>query len=193
MTDYTRRPSIANFALALSCSGLLLGLSGCNGDGGSTDAGPATQPDQTQADSPEEVQQARVAQPPASPPSSADMPTRPQGPPHDRPIKREDGRTLLWAGVDRETGETIWFDMTGADVDPAKFQYGIGKDRIPSIDEPAFARVGDPALAAARIGDETDVIGYVHDGVAKAYPLFILDRHEIVNDTFGGDPLAVYW
>ena len=43
------------------------------------------------------------------------------------------------------------------------------------------------------IGDQTDVIGFVHEGIAKAYPLFILDRAEIVNDEFAGSPFGVYW
>jgi len=104
------------------------------------------------------------------------------------------GKTLLWAGGDREGGEdAIWFDMTDALVDPAKFQFGIGKDTIPSIDEPKFAPYGSEELAGTRIGDQTDVIGYVANGIAKAYPVFILDRTEVVNDHFADDPFAVYW
>ena len=132
--------------------------------------------------------------PPASPKSSHDMPEFPKAPNHKRPLKVIDGKTLLWAGGDSKGGEgAIWFDMTDALVDPVTFQHGIGKDRIPSIDDPVFAPYGDEALAAARIGDETDVIGYAFNGVVKAYPLFILDRHEIVNDTFGDAHLGVYW
>jgi hypothetical protein len=133
--------------------------------------------------------------PPASPQSSHDATEqRPLAPDHSRPLKESDGRTLLWAGGDREGGEdAIWFDMTDALVDPVKFQFGIGKDTIPSIDEPKFATYGSDELAATRITDQTDVIGYVANGVAKAYPLFILDRCEVVNDYFGDDPYAVYW
>ena len=32
-----------------------------------------------------------------------------------------------------------------------------------------------------------------HYGLAKAYPLFILDRVEVVNDNFAGVPFAVCW
>jgi hypothetical protein len=49
----------------------------------------------------------------------------PSGAPHhERPIVERDGRTLLWAN------ETEWFDVTDATINPATFQYGIGKDRI---------------------------------------------------------------
>ena len=138
---------------------------------------------------------AAVEIPPASPRSSHDgTERRGIAPDHKRPIKQSDGKTLLWAGGPRDGGEgAIWFDMTDALVDPAKFQFGIGKDTIPSIDEPKFARYGSDELAATRIGDQTDIIGFVANGVAKAYPLFILDRCEVVNDHFGDDPYAVYW
>ena len=130
----------------------------------------------------------------ASPRSFRDSPTRPMAPNHNKPMKVEDGRTLLWAGGDPKGGEdAIWFDMTDALVNPREFQFGIGKDRIPSIDEPVFVSYRDLGNTETRITDQTDVIGYAAEGIAKAYPLFILDRHEIVNDTIAGTPYAVYW
>lgn len=134
-----------------------------------------------------------AAKPPASPKSSHDYPTRPLAPHHKKPVKVEDGRTLLWAAEDRETGEIEWFDMTDALVNPKEFQHGIGKDRIRSIDDPKFAKPGDSALTEVGIGDETDVIGFVYNGVARAYPLFIIDQAEVVNDKFDGEPFAVFW
>jgi len=130
----------------------------------------------------------------ASPRSSHDSPTRPIAPHHSKPVKEEDGKTLLWAGGDSEGGEgAIWFDMTDALVNPREFQFGIGKDRIPSIDNPKFIPYRELSSVDTRVTDQTDVIGYVAEGIAKAYPLFIMDRHEIVNDTFAGTPYAVYW
>ena len=70
----------------------------------------------------------------------------------------------------------------------------LSRDSIPAIVDPAFASdwsgldpegVEDPTLP-----DETAVIGVERDGRARAYPLRILDWHEIVNDEFGG-PIAV--
>jgi hypothetical protein len=118
-----------------------------------------------------------------------------RGPLHERPIVERGGRTLLWAkgDTDGDADDVEWFDMTDALVDPAEFQFGIGKDRIPSIDDPVFARPGDPRLAEAKITDETVVIGYASGGVAKAYPIFVLDHHEVVNDEFRGVPFAVCW
>jgi len=117
----------------------------------------------------------------------------PMGPKHSRPIIERDGRTLLWARGRPGTDEAEWFDMTNALVDPTEFQYGIGKDRIPSIDDPKFAKYGDPKLAEMGITDQTEVIGFERNGIARAYPIWILNGHEVVNDNFAGEPFAVCW
>lgn len=63
---------------------------------------------------------------------------------------------------------------------------GPPKDGIPSIDAPRFDAAG-----ATPFGPEEEVIGLVVGGEAKAYPLGILNWHEIVNDTVGGVPVSV--
>jgi len=65
----------------------------------------------------------------------------------------------------------------------------LGPDAIPAIDDPSFVA----ADAADFMDDDEDVIGVVHGGVAKAYSLWHLDRHEVVNDWFGREPVAVTW
>jgi hypothetical protein len=62
-------------------------------------------------------------------------------------------------------------------------------DAIPSIDEPTFV----PAARAGFMREDEPVVALVHQGIAKAYSIWHLDRHEIVNDRFGPDPLAVTW
>ncbi|RIA55588.1 DUF3179 domain-containing protein [Dichotomicrobium thermohalophilum] len=64
---------------------------------------------------------------------------------------------------------------------------GPPKDGIPSIDEPKFQPVADETEVAAN----EPVIGLEINGDARAYPLRILIWHEIVNDTVGGEPVAV--
>jgi len=64
---------------------------------------------------------------------------------------------------------------------------GPPKDGIASIDAPEFVAVADSTDLAAT----EPVIGLVVAGDARAYPLRILIRHEIVNDTVGGIPVAV--
>ena len=64
---------------------------------------------------------------------------------------------------------------------------GPPKDGIPSIDNPKFAPVSD----AHFMSDSDTVIGLSIDGESKAYPLFILVWHEIVNDYVGKTPVSV--
>lgn len=111
---------------------------------------------------------------------------------HERPIVTDGGKTLLWAGED-EAGNVEWFDMTDGLVDPRRFQFGIGKDEIPPVDEPVFVAHDDPLLAERGVGHQTRVLGVSLNGVAKAYPVKVLDRHEVVNDDFEGEPYAVFW
>lgn len=65
---------------------------------------------------------------------------------------------------------------------------GVGKDGIPSVDDPSFADAnhGDGMLDP---GDP--IFGVDIDGDARAYPQRILERHEVVNDTFGDRGIAV--
>lgn len=61
------------------------------------------------------------------------------------------------------------------------------RDCIPAIDHPKFVDV-----ASARFLDADDVVlAITHNGQTKAYPVRILNYHEIVNDTVGGTPLAI--
>jgi len=112
---------------------------------------------------------------------------------HSRPIVERDGRQLLWARDDLEGDESEWFDVTDSKIDPEQFRHGIGKDTIASIDAPEFVEADHPRLQEHGISENDLVIGFVNDGDARAYPLKILNRHELVNDTVGGKPVTVGW
>jgi hypothetical protein len=60
----------------------------------------------------------------------------------------------------------------------------------------AFEVLDDPKMTAAadaKLADREYVIGLVVNGEAKAYPVRVMGRHELVNDTCGRDPVAVSW
>ena len=65
---------------------------------------------------------------------------------------------------------------------------GVGRDGIPPIDDPEFAKVSDPPCYMV---DVEPVISLEINGHARAYPLSILIGHEIVNDEVGGVPVTV--
>ncbi len=68
------------------------------------------------------------------------------------------------------------------------FVSGVARDGIPPIDDPVTT-----PLAEARdlFGDTEPVISVQVNGEARAYPLGVLMRHEIVNDELGAVPIAV--
>ena len=118
-------------------------------------------------------------------------------------IKREKGKVYVWAGVTAD-GETDWYDFSGAPMPPGHLQFGIGKDRIRAIDDPLFVAPDDPRLMQLRPSpyrrderpkknDDIMVIGYAAGDDARAYPLALLDGHELVNDRINGKPVTVGW
>ena len=64
---------------------------------------------------------------------------------------------------------------------------GPDKDGIPSIDNPRFITAGD----ADELKPDDLVMGLEHKGIAKAYPIAIMNWHEIVNDSFVDSPVVV--
>lgn len=79
------------------------------------------------------------------------------------------------------------FDLKDSLVPPDQLlQGGPGRDGIPAIDAPKFV----PA-SAAHLAATDRVLGVARQGVAKAYPVRILNWHEIVNDRFNDEPIAV--
>ena len=66
----------------------------------------------------------------------------------------------------------------------------LGKDGIPAILSPQFISASE---AMPQMGPSERVLGVSINGEHRAYPLNVLSRHEIVNDTVGGVPIAVTW
>lgn len=64
---------------------------------------------------------------------------------------------------------------------------GVRVDGIPALVDPRTV----PAARADYLGDEEPVFGVSLNGEHRAYPLRILDWHEMANDTVGGVPVAL--
>jgi hypothetical protein len=66
---------------------------------------------------------------------------------------------------------------------------GPPRDGIRSIDAPAFVASDQ----AHWVDDATPVLGVAIGDDARAYPVHLMDYHQIANDVVGGVPLAVTW
>jgi len=66
---------------------------------------------------------------------------------------------------------------------------GVGKDQIPSLNQPRFVDQDSPEAFYIRPDDL--VLGVVINGEAKAYPHNIGWHHEIINDEVGGHRIVV--
>lgn len=64
---------------------------------------------------------------------------------------------------------------------------GVAPDDIAAIDEPKFI----PPDEAEFLEDHDRVLGISRNGVVKAYPIQILDHHEVVNDRFDDEAILV--
>jgi len=74
------------------------------------------------------------------------------------------------------------FDISNATIPQDEILGGgPGKDGIPALSYPKFI----PATRAIHLQNDDRVIGVKFNGIAKAYPLNILNWHEIVNDSIG--------
>jgi hypothetical protein len=88
----------------------------------------------------------------------------------------------LWSRIDPGFAELIRDDR------PARMRIeeidwgGVPFEGIPALDQPPHVA----AAAAAYLGAGEPVVGLALGGEARAYPLRIIDWHELVNDTLGG-------
>ena len=76
---------------------------------------------------------------------------------------------------------------TGGEAYHGLIQYRA-KDAKKAIVEPTLLPATEAMLAAG-----TKVIGVFVNGEARAYPLFVLNNHQIVNDQIGEVPLSASW
>lgn len=95
---------------------------------------------------------------------------------------------VILTGLTAATLTKNSFDLTGSLVPYDDIlSGGPPRDGIPSIDRPRFL----PADKADYLKSQDRVLGIMRNGIAKAYPIRILDWHEIVNDRFGDEAVAV--
>ena len=96
--------------------------------------------------------------------------------------------TVLAATAAKADDVRNGFDVSDALVPTGQiFWGGVPRDGIPAIDEPKFV----PPEKAKFLRDWDRVLGVFHNGIAKAYPIKIMEKHEVVNDKFDGQAVTV--
>ena len=95
-----------------------------------------------------------------------------------------------WLGNSMMAGPTAgWktdFSKSSIDLDHV-VSGGVPRDGIPPIDNPRF----QPVDSVYHLSANSPVVALNIAGDARAYPLEVLTRHEIVNDVVGEIPVAV--
>ena len=82
------------------------------------------------------------------------------------------------------------FDVTRHSVPLSEIMYSVPRDTIPALLEPRFIAT---AQARGELKDSDRVLGVFLKGKGKAYPVRILNWHEVVNDVVGDRPILVSW
>jgi len=94
--------------------------------------------------------------------------------------------------IDVSNLQRVWDKTDFCTYDPGVFDDiisgGVPRDGIPPIDNPEFDSVD---TARDWLQPQSPVVAFSLNGIARAYPLAIMTRHEIVNDVVGGEPVAV--
>jgi hypothetical protein len=62
------------------------------------------------------------------------------------------------------------------------------RDAKLALVEPSFVTADE-----AQLVDGVSVVGVAADGVYRAYPLYVLKNHQVVNDRLGNVPIAASW
>ena len=85
-------------------------------------------------------------------------------------------------------GSANGFDLSNSSLPPEQIlRGGPPRDGIPALSNPKLIAGGD----ADYLKPADRIIGITLKGQSRAYPIGILNWHEIVNDTIDGQPFAV--
>jgi hypothetical protein len=111
-------------------------------------------------------------------------------------------RGLLWGHGTGRVGDgkhpaSYGFDLSHANIPVERITGGgVPKDGIPALEFPSLLSAAQvEALKGSGrnkyLVDSDRVLGVSIDGAARAYPLLVLEWHEVANDTLSGRPIAV--
>ena len=112
-----------------------------------------------------------------------------------RPSKflfEESGKTLLFAALGEDPGDLpSFYDVTNAALDLTKLWGGVGRDSIAGVDYPIHqTRFGDIGQNFRR---NHEMFTFRFDEGPRAYPRWILERINVINDSDNSDPFVLVY
>ncbi len=173
--SYTARVLVAG-----ALSALLVAMAACGGDPAGPDSGAAASVPVPQAT-------VQVATPEPNPPTPTPVPTRQPGAPYTP--------TTAPPPVDRDIASVDLADVVFDTFQGGYFPLSEASDRaVESLRDaikPIYEPVYEPRERGDWLSDGDFVIGYAAGDEAYAYPLKMLNYHEIVHDLVDGVPILV--
>ncbi len=98
---------------------------------------------------------------------------------------------------DGHTIESYGFQLTPLLVERTDLQpSGNPRDFLPALDVQSTVRGSEQAVyneshRSRYVVSRDRVFGLVHNGEARAYPISLLNGHEVINDTLGGEAIVI--
>lgn len=107
-----------------------------------------------------------------------------------RPWHRQEGEDLLlWSGWQGGRRGHTWFRVGRDEIELESLHQPFGRDVVRAIDTPIVEVGRGPHWG--EMDWETAVISLDHRGTATAYPFLLLQKVEVVNDSFAGGHVLV--
>ena len=98
----------------------------------------------------------------------------------------KDGRKYLWGG----RRESQHFNVNNLKLNSDQFHFGVGREKFQALINPRFVTAAESDFW---LPDSARILGLLRDDVVKAYPLRIVNDHEVINDKAGELPILVVY
>ena len=99
------------------------------------------------------------------------------------PPNTEESKAIVYDRNSR--GWDVTYARDVYNMDPKYYNYGLGINAIPSVDDPVVLQEGDVGYPAS--DSNIRVFGVDHNGEQRAYSISDLSAHEVFNDTYPGE------
>ena len=109
---------------------------------------------------------------------------------HEPPSEYVEWKIELMASLDPRFAQFLRPALEYSQVDLTEVVWGGAMpNEIPDLTKPLIVTADD----AGYLSPEARVLGVTIDGESRAYPMRIVNAHEMVNDIVGGEPISLAW